>query len=90
MEFLNLSPFPEAQLTLYSDPFDPASEVATWSTNNPSEAFFRDPGNGEVEFYLTATQTTAMSLRQYTMRSRLIKDPDHVYTVYEGVLEVRA
>jgi len=35
MEFLDLTPFSSAVLTLYSDPFDPASIIGNWSTDDP-------------------------------------------------------
>ena len=90
MEYLDLNPFIEAKLTLYTDPFDATTNVDDWSTTVPTEAFFRDRTNGEVEFYLTVAQTTALDQRQYTLRIRLIKDASHEYTIYEGVLEMRA
>jgi hypothetical protein len=90
MEYLDLNPFVEAKLTLYTDPFDATTVVDNWSTTVPAEAVFYDRTNGQVEFYFTVAQTTALDQRQYTLRVRLIKDSSHEYTVFEGILEMRA
>ena len=90
MEFLDLTPFPTAVLTLYSDPFDNSSIVNTWSTDDAGRGFFRDRKNGQVEFYMIDADTADLGNQQYTMKVRLYKDSTHMYTVYEGILDVRA
>lgn len=89
MEYLNLAGY-SAELALYSDPNDASTVVETWSTTTPTEAVIVDPVNGQVEFYITVAQTTALNLQQYVMRARLTKDSSHIYTVYEGILNVRS
>jgi hypothetical protein len=89
MEYLNLAGY-SAQLDLYTDPTNAATLIETWSTATPAEAVIVDPVNGQVEFYITVAQTTALNLQQYVMRARLIKDADHIYTVYEGILNIRS
>jgi hypothetical protein len=90
MEYLNLSSFSDAEMTLYTDPYDATTAVDTWSTTVPTEAIFYDPVNGKVDFYLTSSQTTSLQTRQYTMRVRLHRNANQAYTVYEGILEVKS
>jgi len=89
MEYLNLAGY-SAELALYTDPNDASTLVLAWSTASPDQAIIVDPVNGQVEFYITVAQTNMLNLQQYTMRARLTKDADHVYTVYEGILNIRS
>jgi imidazoleglycerol phosphate synthase glutamine amidotransferase subunit HisH len=84
----DLTGYDSAIMEIYDDRYDLTMPTMTWNTLDSTRAIFYDRPTGQLEFFVNSSDTNLLDFKQYFMKVEIIKDTSHIYTIFEGLLQI--